>query len=95
MKTYSLTVKNRLAVFLFVALAVGVGATLLVVGFALIAGLVVAGGVLGTGVAIYRRLTGKHRATLPAQGARDLGLDPALEVFPVPQAIPGKADESR
>jgi len=94
MTTYTLTVKNRLAVIAFIALALGLGATLLVVGFALLAGLAVAGGVLGTGIAIYRRLTGRHRAVLP-QTSRNTGLDPALEVFPVPRAVSGRVEDER
>ena len=65
-----------------IALAVvilGVGAVVLTVGFALLAGLAIAGGVLGTGYAIYRRLRGT-RQTLPPSGAH--GLDPQLEVKP-------------
>ena len=66
MKVYSLTVRNRFTATLLALAVLGAGAALLVVGFALLAGLAVAGGVLGTGVMIYHRLRGT-RPTLPAR----------------------------
>jgi hypothetical protein len=83
MKVYSLTVRNRFTATLLALAVLGAGAALLVVGFALLAGLAIAGGVLGSGVMIYHRLRGT-RATLPgAIGSwREMPLDPSLEVFP-------------
>lgn len=82
MKVYSLTVRNRFTAMLLALAVLGAGAALLLVGFALIAGLAIVGGVLGTGFAVYNRLRGT-RAPLPrAAGWQSIGLDPALEVFP-------------
>jgi hypothetical protein len=71
---------------------VGVGLLLVFVGFALLAGLTVAGAVLGTGFAAYRWLRGA-RPHLPS--ARETGLDPALEVLPRRQAIDAPSEPSR
>jgi len=76
-KVYTVTVRNRAAGIALVVVILGLGAVLLTVGFALLAGLTIAGGVLGTGYAIYRRLR-CTRQTLPTSRAH--GLDPQLEV---------------
>jgi hypothetical protein len=78
-RTYSLTIKNRLAATAVAVGIMGVGVLIVFVGFALLAGLTVAGAVLGTGFAAYRWLRGAN-AALPH--ARDVDLDPALEVRP-------------
>ena len=98
MKVYSLTVRNRFTATLLALAVLGAGAALLLVGFALLAGLAVAGGVLGTGVMIYHRLRGT-RPTLPgAMGdRREMPLDPSLEVFPdagtsADRALPSRTD---
>lgn len=97
MKVYSLTVRNRFTATLLALAVLGAGAALLVVGFALLAGLAVAGGVLGTGVMIYNRLRGT-RPTLPGAvgGRREMPLDPSLEVFPAgtsaDRALPSRTD---
>jgi hypothetical protein len=82
MKVYSLTVRNRFTATLVALAVLGVGAALLTVGLMLLAGLAVAGGVLGTGIVLYHRLRGT-RPTLPRSMAwREVSLDPSLEVFP-------------
>jgi hypothetical protein len=97
MKVYSLTVRNRFTATLLALAVLGAGAALLVVGFALLAGLAVAGGVIGTGVVLYHRLRGT-RPTLPsAMGWREMPLDPSLEVFPearvnIDRALPANTD---
>jgi len=78
-KVYTVTVRNRAAGIALGVVILALGAVLLTVGFALLAGLMIAGGVLGTGYAIYRRLRGT-RQTLPSSGGH--GLDPELEVKP-------------
>jgi len=82
-KMYALTVRNRAAGIALAVVVLGLGAVLLTVGFALLASLMIAGGVLGTGYAIYRRLRGA-RQTLPSRGH---GLDPQLEVKPTRAAV--------
>lgn len=87
MKVYSLQVKNRFTAALLAIAVLGAGAALLVVGFALLAGLAVAGGVIGTGMMLYHRLRGT-RPTLPnSMGWREVPLDPSLEVFPDARSV--------
>lgn len=78
-KVYTLTVGNRAAGIALGVVILGLGAVLLTVGFALLAGLMIAGGVLGTGYSIYRRLRGTRQTLQPSRGH---GLDPQLEVKP-------------
>jgi hypothetical protein len=83
-KTYSLTIRNRVTAIAVAVGVVGVGVLIVFVGFALLAALTAAGAVLGTGFAAYRWLRG-GKVGLP--GARDPMLDPALEVRPRNQPI--------
>jgi hypothetical protein len=86
-KVYSLTVKNRASAALFAVAIVGLGIVFLTVGFALLAGLAVVGGVLGAGYAIYNRLRWRHQS-LPTGFVRPRsGLDPAMEVRPVEASV--------
>lgn len=86
-KVYSLTVRNKVGAVAFAAVIVGLGIVLLTVGFALLAGLAVAGGVLGAGFGIYNRLRG-HKQALPDGDRRNQsGLDPALEVRPIEASV--------
>jgi hypothetical protein len=98
-KVYSLSVRNRPAAALLGVCVIALGAVFLTLGFALLLGLVVAGGIIGAGVAGYRFLRGGARAPnhgfarvnldqLPG-GISNLGsgLDPTLEVKPVARAI--------
>ena len=84
---YTVKVENRAAAIALTLAVLGVGAALLVVGFALLAGLAVAGGVIGTGIGIYRRLRGDQGRLPPTAARQPAGLDPALEVFPDRPAI--------
>lgn len=77
---HSITIKNRAVGLVFAVCLVGVGALMLFLGVALLATLVAAGAVLGTGVAAYRWLRGGAKHELPT--VRDMPLDPALEVHP-------------
>jgi hypothetical protein len=82
MKVYSLTARNRFTATLLAIAVLGAGAALLAVGVMLLAGLAIAGGVLGTGIMLYHRLRGT-RPTLPgSMGWREMPLDPSMEVFP-------------
>jgi hypothetical protein len=61
-------------------LLIGVGAVIVTAGLALLIVVALAGAALGTGVLLYRRLTGKPIPGLPRTGAAER-LDPSLEVF--------------
>jgi hypothetical protein len=78
-RSYRLTVRNKPAAIALAGVAVIVGGALLAMGLAVIAGLVVAGVVVGTGAMLFRRLQG--RAELPRRSAAHAELDPAKEVF--------------
>jgi hypothetical protein len=96
-KFFTFALRNRaLAIVLLIA-ALGVGAVFLTVGLALLAGLVLAGGVLGAGYAMYHRLRGS-RPGLPRHTghvARRSGLDPALEVKPTrPSIVAPRANDT-
>ena len=97
-KIYSLSLRNRAAATLFGVGIVALGAVFLTLGFALLLGLVAAGGIIGAGMAGYRLLRGSRgepRATARidfgtlSQGAPNTqsGLDPALEVRPAAKAV--------
>jgi hypothetical protein len=88
---YSFTIRNRASAVLFSVLILGIGAIFLTVGFALLLALVVAAGVLGAGVAVYRMFRGGRASFRQdlygrSQGTH-AGLDPTLEVQPVRAAI--------
>ncbi|MEP6494329.1 MAG: hypothetical protein ABJF01_16720 [bacterium] len=75
----------------FAIAILGIGALFLTVGLAVLATLIVAGGFLGMGVGIYRRLRAGIQQ-LPSDGSpiahvANQRLDPALEVKPVRPAI--------
>ena len=101
-KMYSLTIRNRAAAALFGVAVIGVGAVFLTLGFALLLGLVVAGAVLGAGLAGVRLLRGGRGATArmnldelrTSQSPRISGLDPQLEVKPIAPAIVRPRDEN-
>jgi hypothetical protein len=81
MSVYTFSTRNRFVALLAALVVLGAGAALLMLGLALLAGLAVAGGVIGSAVVAYRFLTGKRGAALGATPAQRT-LDPALEVFP-------------
>jgi hypothetical protein len=81
MQVYTFSTKNRVVAILAALVVLGAGAALLLVGFALLAGVAIAGGVLGAGMLAVRALRGERRAPLdaPSHGS---AMDPSLEVFP-------------
>jgi len=86
MQVYTFSTKNRFVAVLAALVVLGAGAALLLVGLALLAGLAVAGGVLGLGVMAYRAIRGARTGALRGAAApRDL--DPALEVFAEPRRV--------
>lgn len=82
MKVYTLSIRNRFAATLAFLALVGLGAAVLVVGFTVLAGLAVAGAILGTGAAILNRLRGRNALPRNTIHAVDGRLDPAMQVFP-------------
>jgi hypothetical protein len=88
MQVYTFSTRNRVVAVLATLVVLGAGAALMLLGLALLAGLAVAGGVLGTAVLAYRALRGGRRPTVRSPAS---GLDPALEVFPEPYRL-GRAD---
>ena len=94
MKVYSLTVRNRALAALIGLAVLAAGAALLVIGIALLVGLAMAAGALGLGIIAWRKLRGRPARGRPAPGlppdaprAADR-LDPSLEIFPEPRALP-------
>ena len=81
MQVYTFSTKNRVVATLAALVVLGAGAALLLVVFALLAGVAIAGGVLGAGVLAVRALRGDRRDPLraPSHGS---AMDPSLEVFP-------------
>jgi hypothetical protein len=85
-RTYSLTIRNRAAALVIGVAVLGLGAVFLTVGLAILAGLAVAGGLIGTGFALVRRLGGAKSDARSFVGDQ-VGLDPALEIQPKHPAI--------
>lgn len=81
MQVYTFSTKNRVVAALAALVVLGAGAALLLVGFALLAGVAIAGGVLAAGMLAVRALRGERKASLQGPSGRG-GLDPSLEVFP-------------
>ena len=90
MQVYTFSTKNRVVALLATLAILGAGAALLLLGLALLAGVAVVGGVLGTGLVAYRMLRGQKRAPLSHTATRT-GLDPSLEVFADQRAIPDRS----
>ena len=94
MPVYTFTTRNRGASLLVGLLVLGAGAALLVLGLALLAGVAIVGGVLGTGVIAYRALRGKSTPSLEGSPA-STRLDPSLEVFAEPPMLEPNAKHDR
>ncbi|HJU65390.1 MAG TPA: hypothetical protein VJ596_06915 [Gemmatimonadaceae bacterium] len=93
MKVYSFTTRNPIVILVAGLGVAAVGATLVVVGLALLGGVVVVGGALGAAALAYRRLRGKRgELTAPVQRRRPV-LDPELEVFPDDALPPPRSDQ--
>jgi len=98
-RTYHLTLRNRLAIGALLLVAVGLGALLFAFGVALLLGLLVGGAVLGTGMKLYFTVSGKRGALSRGGPADETKLDPALEVTAPNKTLPpaasglGKAGE--
>ena len=97
MQVYTFSTKNRIVGLLAALVVLGAGAALMVLGLALLAGVAIAGGVLGAGVLAYRALRGQPSPSI--RGPRASGdLDPSLEVFAEPRRVDDPSapnDESR
>ena len=81
-KVYAVTFRNRAVAILVIVALLAVGAIMLTVGLALLAGLVVGGTLIGAGVAAYRRLRHGRQAVMPHGLGEHPQLDPSLEVQP-------------
>jgi hypothetical protein len=81
MPVYTFGTRNRFVAVLAALVVLGAGAALLMLGLALLAGVAIAGGVIGSAVIAYRFLTGRGGGALGAPRAHR-PLDPGLEVFP-------------
>ena len=86
MKVIHLTIKNRAVAIVLSVLIAGLGVIFLTFGIALLVGLAVAGVLVGTGAAIYRRLWPKANGDAAPRFRTDAPLDPSLEVQPARQA---------
>lgn len=91
-KMYSVTIRNRFTVIVFAIAIVGLIALVFTIGAAVLATVVVAGGLIGLGVGIFNRLRAGLRQ-LPSdhydhvEPVLKQQLDPTLEVQPVRPAI--------
>ncbi|MFN2564365.1 MAG: hypothetical protein ABR499_05055 [Gemmatimonadaceae bacterium] len=80
-RIYGLNAPSRPAAIALAAAALAVGAVFVAFGIVLLLGVAAIGTVVGAGVVVFRRLTGRGSVRIPA--ARfDTELDPSLEVFP-------------
>jgi hypothetical protein len=86
-RMYSLDVKSRAARIALAAAALAVGAVFVAFGIFLLLGLAAVGIVVGAGVLLFRRLTGRSPAFIQAPRV-DAELDPSLEVFPTQSVEP-------
>ncbi len=81
LRIYGISVRNRPAAIALAAVALAVGAVFVAFGIVLLLGLAAVGTAIGTGVLLYRALTGRSvdRLRRPEPPS---DLDPSLEVFP-------------
>jgi hypothetical protein len=75
--------RNRAAKIALIVAALAIGALLVAFALMLLLALAAAGTLVGAGVLLYRKLTGRGRRTLDSSGfsRAELGLDPSREVF--------------
>ena len=93
MPVYTFSTRNRGLGLLAGLLLLGAGALFLLLGVALLAGIAVVGGLLGTGIMAYRMLRGRPAAPLRRSPSAS-GLDPSLEVFAEQRAFDASSDTS-
>lgn len=79
LRVYGINVRSRPAAIGLAALALGVGAIFVAFGIVLLLGLVAVGTLVGTGVLLYRALTGRKPDRSALHTVRH-DLDPSLEV---------------
>jgi hypothetical protein len=89
---YTLTIKNRIAAILIAIAILGLGAIFFTVGLALLAGLAVAGGAIGAGYGLLRRIRGGGASDFRSIPVVRDELNPDLEVQPIRPAIVGPAE---
>jgi hypothetical protein len=78
---HGLNVRNRPAAIALAAVALAVGAVFIAFGIVLLLSLAVVGTAIGTGVLLYRALTGRKLDRAPVHSVTS-DLDPSLEVQP-------------
>ena len=93
-KVYGLTFRNRTIALLFLVLALGLGVIFVTIGFALLAALAIGGTVIGTGVALYRRLRGGAHVETDQRLSAGQDLDPSLEISPQRPTIVRSREDS-
>ena len=81
LRIYGINVRNRPAAIALAAVALAVGAVFVAFGIVLLLGLAAVGATIGTGVLLYRALTGR-RVGRARRSELSSDLDPSLEVFP-------------
>lgn len=87
-RLYRLDVRNRPAAIALAAAALALGAVFVAFGIILLLALAAVGTVIGSGVLLYRALTGRKAERLRTPGLHH-DLDPSLEVAPA-QRPPSK-----
>lgn len=95
-KVITLNVRNRAGAIALAVVAVALGGALLAFGLLLLAGLAAAGAVIGAGVMLYHKLTGRWPGRFAVVRSVGSTLDPAKEVFPpsrVERQLPGSEIE--
>ena len=81
LRVYGINVRSRPAAIALAAVALSVGAVFVAFGIVLLLGVAAVGTAIGTGVLLYRALTGRSVDRL-RRSEPPSGLDPSLEVFP-------------
>jgi hypothetical protein len=81
MRIITISPRTRLGSLLLGLAVLGAGVALVLVGFAVLAGLVIGGTLLATGAAIYYKLRAFAHPTLGSPEQPRAELDPAQEVF--------------
>ena len=79
----TLNVRNRAGAIALAVVAVALGGALLAFGLLLLAALAATGAVVGAGVMLYYKLTGRLPGRFSSMRPRGTGLDPVQEVFPL------------
>lgn len=80
-RSFQITTRNRFGAIALAIAVIALGGVFVIFGLVLLAGLAVVGTVVGAGLMLYRRLTGRWPGNLSRGGASRSALDPSREVF--------------